>query len=129
MNGYLTKGGPSLWLFWSVYMERRRQKNWGGKRRWVIPIILFESQDLVMSKLRSMVPNLSERGQMSQTEILMGQTFKKKFMKIVILLTSCSTLYILEETKHVNHKPTYNRDICWQTYRKITTCIWKVGFW
>lgn len=57
--------------------EREDGKELGGQEGMMAPTILFEPQDLVISKLRSMVPNLPGCGQMGLPEILIGQTFKR----------------------------------------------------
>lgn len=68
---------PMILLFY-VYgrkerKELRGQEGMNGSNH-------IESQDLVISKLRSKVPNVPGCGQMSQSEILIRQAFKRKYI-------------------------------------------------
>lgn len=93
---------PSLWLFRFMCMEGRRERHWGGNGEWGFTTEL-KPQDLVMSKLTSKVPNLPGYEQMGQLEILIWQTFKRKYMKIIFLFTTSSILHLLEKANTQKH--------------------------
>lgn len=95
MNGHVTQGCPSLGLFCSTRMGR----NQGGKREWEVPTILPSHRIWSCPNWNQWFspPWVRANG----SEIVTGQTFKRKSTKIVFLFTTSSTLHFLEEAKHM----------------------------